>query len=58
MDDVGDQTIRWWSLVGPDRLAGELYNRPGQDDGQKMMTSPVVEVRFMGEPKTPVAFTR
>ena len=58
MDEVGEQTIRNWSLVGPDRLAGELYNRPGQADGQKMMTSPVVEVRFMGEHRTPVAFTR
>jgi hypothetical protein len=58
MDDVGEQTIRCWSVVGPDRLAGELYNRPGQPDGQKMMTSPVVEIRFLGKVKTPVAVTR
>ncbi len=58
MDDVAEQTIRFWSVVSTDRLAGEIYNRPGQPDGQKMMTTPVVEVRFMGALPTPVAFTR
>ncbi len=55
---MDEQAIRYWSVAGRDRLIGDIYNRPGTTDGTKMMTSPVVEVRFMGEPALPIAVTR
>lgn len=51
------QTIRRWSVVGNDRLMGSVYNRPGRGDGKTIMTSPVVQVRLVGEPPFPLAFT-
>jgi hypothetical protein len=51
------QTIRKWSVVGNGRLMGTLCNGPGQADGKTIMTSPVVQVRPMGELRAPVAFT-
>ena len=51
------QTIVKWSVVGHDRLMGRVYDRPGQSNGQAVMTSPVVQVRRMGEQRWPVAFT-
>ena len=51
------QTIIKWSVVGHDRLLGRVYDRPGQGDGQAVMTSPVVQVRRMGEQRWPVAVT-
>lgn len=55
---MDEQAIRFWSVAGRDRLVGDIYNRAGTADGTKMMTSPVVEVRFLGEPALPVAVTR
>lgn len=55
---MDEQAIRFWSVAGRDRLVGDIYNRPGTADGTKMMTSPVIEVRFMGEPPLPIAITR
>jgi hypothetical protein len=54
---VQQQGIRNWSVVGDDRIVGAVYNRPGQADGKTIMTSPVLQVRLMGEHNTPVAFT-
>ncbi|NML44037.1 hypothetical protein HHL11_09775 [Ramlibacter sp. G-1-2-2] len=51
------QTIRRWSVVGNGRLMGSVFNRPGQGDGKTIMTSPVVQVRLVGEPPAPLAFT-
>ena len=55
------QRIEGWSVVGQGRLAGHVYNRPGHRDGGMIVTSPVIEIRIMGEgawPSTyPVAFT-
>jgi hypothetical protein len=51
------QTLRQWRVGADQRIVGAVYNRPGQADGQTIMTSPVLEVRFMGARKTPVAFT-
>jgi hypothetical protein len=50
-------TIIRWSVVGHDRLIGSVYQRPGQADGGTVMTSPVVQVRRMGDLQWPVAFT-
>lgn len=49
--------INGWSVVGHDRLVGAAFNRPGESDGKTIITSPVVQVRFMGSRKSPVAFT-
>ena len=51
------QSIRNWSVMADNRLVGSAYNRPGQADGKTVMTSPVIEVRLMGEHNHPVAFT-
>lgn len=39
------------------RIAGRLYNRPDKADGARIVTSPVFEVRLMGETGHPVAIT-
>ncbi|RYY87112.1 MAG: hypothetical protein EOO24_35070 [Comamonadaceae bacterium] len=51
------QTIQHWSVVGDNRIVGSAYNRPGQADGKTILTSPVLQVRMMGTPAMPVAFT-
>jgi hypothetical protein len=51
------QTISRWSVVGNDRIVGGIHNRPGTEGGGRIMTSPVVEVRFAGVDGTPVAYT-
>jgi hypothetical protein len=51
------QTIRNWAVTGNSRLVGAIYNRPGHVDGKTIMTSPVLQIRLMGERNTPVAFT-
>lgn len=55
---VEHQTISRWSVVGNDRLMGRIHHRPGTPNGKTIMTSPVVQVRFMGVDGTPVAFTQ
>lgn len=45
---VHHQTIRDWSVIGHHRVTGRVYNRPGQADGGSIITSPVSEVRLMG----------
>jgi hypothetical protein len=54
---VEHQTIVKWAVVGSDRLIGAIHHRPGTASGKTIMTSPVVQVRFMGVQRTPVAFT-
>jgi hypothetical protein len=49
--------IEQWSVVGHDRIVGTVHNRPGASDGRTIITSPVLQVRLMGEPRIPVAFT-
>ncbi|MGV3570929.1 MAG: hypothetical protein ACO1PB_10045 [Ramlibacter sp.] len=56
-DTTKQQTLRDWRVVGDNRLVGSAWNRPGQADGKTVMTSPVLQVRLMGEHNTPVAFT-
>jgi hypothetical protein len=51
------QTIRNWAITANDRIVGAIYNRPGHVDGKTIMTSPVIQVRLMGERNMPVAFT-
>ncbi|MDB5898022.1 MAG: hypothetical protein JWP22_2451 [Ramlibacter sp.] len=51
------QTIRNWAVTGNSRIVGSIYNRPGHVDGKTIMTSPVLQIRLMGESNTPVAFT-
>lgn len=51
-------TIRKWSVVGNDRIMGNVFNRSKQVEGKTIMTSPVVQVRLLGELRTPVAFTQ
>ncbi|QJW83605.1 hypothetical protein HK414_04485 [Ramlibacter terrae] len=55
--DTENQWIDGWSVAGDDRIVGTVHGRPGQASGRTIITSPVVQVRFMGEWKTPVAFT-
>jgi hypothetical protein len=55
---VEHQTISRWTVVGNDRLMGRIHHRPGTPNGRTIMTSPVVEVRFMGVDGTLVAFTQ
>lgn len=50
-------TLHDWRVVGDNRLVGSACNRPGQADGKTVMTSPVLQVRLMGEHGIPVAFT-
>jgi hypothetical protein len=50
-------TIENWSVVGHDRIVGTIHNRPGAFDGKTIITSPVLQVRLMGDPRIPVAFT-
>ncbi|HYD76499.1 hypothetical protein [Ramlibacter sp.] len=58
---MNGQRIEQWGVVGRNRLAGTVYDRPGHKDGGTIVTSPVVEVRMLGAgtwPGTyPVAFT-
>lgn len=58
---MNGQRIEKWGVVGGNRLAGTVYDRPGQKDGGMIVTSPVVEIRMLGAgtwPGTyPVAFT-
>lgn len=56
-DSTKQQTLHDWRVVGDNRLVGSAYNRPGQADGKTVMTSPVLQVRLMGEHNVPVAFT-
>lgn len=51
------QTITRWSVVGNGRLFGRIHHRPGTPDGNIIITSPVVQVRFVGVDGTPLAFT-
>lgn len=61
MQDGQAQRVEDWRVVGGDKLAGKVFNRPGHRDGGTIVTSPVVEFRMMGVgtwPATyPVAFT-
>ncbi|MDB5751589.1 MAG: hypothetical protein JWP65_2010 [Ramlibacter sp.] len=57
MKNQKQPSIRNWSIVGDRRLVGSAFNRPGQADGKTIMTSPVLQVRLMGEHSIPVAFT-
>jgi hypothetical protein len=47
--DNESQRIEQWGVVGQDRLAGIVYNRPGHRDGGMIVTSPVLEIRVMGD---------
>lgn len=49
--------IEQWSIVGCDRIAGTIHDRPGGKDGKRIITSPVLAVRRIGSTQTPVAFT-
>ena len=55
--ETENQWIDGWSVAGDDRVVGTVHGRAGQASGRTIITSPVVQVRFMGEWKTPVAFT-
>ena len=61
MDDYAAQRVENWRVVGDDKLAGNVFNRPGHRDGGTIVTSSVVEIRMMGAgawPRMyPVAFT-
>ena len=50
-----------WSVVGGDKLAGQVFNRPGHRDGGTIVTSPIIEIRMLGTSTWagmyPVAFT-
>jgi hypothetical protein len=48
--------IEQWSVVGHDRIVGIVHNRPGASDGKTIITSPVLQVRMMGQLRIPVAF--
>ena len=58
---MSGQRIEKWGVVGGNRLAGTVFDRPGHKDGGMIVTSPVVEIRMLGAgtwPGTyPVAFT-
>ena len=56
-DSLSCAGIEQWSVVGHDRLAGQVFRRPGTSDGTTIITSPVLRIRAMGEKRTPVAFT-
>jgi len=51
-------TIRRWSVVGNDRIMGSVSERSRPGDGKTIMTSPVVQVRLLGELRTPLAITQ
>jgi hypothetical protein len=51
------QVIAGWSVVGNDRIVGNLHSPAATATGKRIMTSPVVKIRFLGNPRTPVAFT-
>lgn len=57
LPEVRQPRIERWAVVGRDRIAGTVFNRPGASDGKTIITSPVVEVRMMGAIPAPVAFT-
>jgi hypothetical protein len=61
LGDNEAQRVENWGVVGEDKLAGKVYNRPGHRDGGTIVTSSVVEVRMLGAgtwPRMyPVAFT-
>jgi hypothetical protein len=57
MNKLPYQSIHEWSISGQNRVVGSVHNRPGVADGKTIMTSPVLEIRLMGDPKMPVAFT-
>lgn len=49
--------ISHWSVAGHDRVVGKVYGLSGSAEGTTIITSPVLQVRFVGERGTPVAFT-
>ena len=52
-----EPAIAQWSVAGHDRLVGKVYGRPGSAEGNTIITSPVLQVRFVGDRSLPVAFT-
>ena len=52
-----EPAIGQWSVAGHDRLVGKVYGRPGSTEGTTIITSPVLQVRFVGDRGLPVAFT-
>ncbi|MGV3572609.1 MAG: hypothetical protein ACO1PB_18590 [Ramlibacter sp.] len=52
-----EQEIRDWCVAGDDSIVGNVYHRPGHADGETIITSPVVQVRLVGEARIPMAIT-
>lgn len=55
--ETGQPRIERWAVVGHDRIAGTVFGRPGASDGRTIITSPVVQVRLLGDVPAPVAVT-
>jgi hypothetical protein len=51
-------TIDGWSVVGHDRISGTLLDRPGGRRKKKIITSPVVWVRWIEGAATALVHTR
>src|SRR5687768_6296417 len=51
------QEIRDWCVAGDDSIVGNVYHRPGHADGETIITSPVVQVRLVGDARIPMAVT-
>jgi len=51
-------TIDGWSVVGHDRIAGTLLDRPGGRRRKKIITSPIVRVRWTEGAPVAVVHTR
>lgn len=54
----GRPTIEAWSVVGHDRVVGTVHDCPAAPDGKKIITSPVLHVRLVGELRRPLVFTQ
>jgi hypothetical protein len=52
-----EQEIRDWCVAGDDTIVGNVYHRPGNADGETIVTSPVVQVRLTGAARIPLALT-
>jgi hypothetical protein len=61
VSNTAGQRIEQWTVLGGNRIAGQVYNRPNHLDGTRIVTSPIAEIRMMGDGSWmdtyPVAFT-
>lgn len=57
VDADQEPTISQWSVAGHDRVIGKVYGRQGSVDGNTIITSPVLQVRIVGESATALAIT-